>query len=53
MISICGKKYGVDISHLNLANKGLTRIPEEIKYLTNLRRLNLSNNRLFNQSAFS
>jgi hypothetical protein len=46
MISICGKKYSTDITELDLAHQGLTKIPEEIKYLINLITLSISYNNL-------
>jgi Leucine-rich repeat (LRR) protein len=46
MITICGKEYSVDTSGLFLSNQGLTAIPEEIKYLTNLEYLSLSQNKI-------
>jgi Leucine-rich repeat (LRR) protein len=46
MITICGKEYKIDITELDLRHKSLTTIPEEIKYLTNLKSLNLSDNKI-------
>jgi Leucine-rich repeat (LRR) protein len=46
MITICGKEYSADITALCLAYQGLTTIPEEIKYFTNLEYLDLSNNQI-------
>jgi hypothetical protein len=44
MITICGKKYSTETTHLILYS--LTTIPKEIKYLTNLKHLVLSDNKI-------
>ncbi|NGX28300.1 MAG: hypothetical protein K940chlam1_00475 [Candidatus Anoxychlamydiales bacterium] len=43
------------ITNLDLSNLGLSKIPQEISYLKNLRELNLSNNNLYviSQEVFS
>ena len=46
MITICGKKYHKDIEELDISNKGLTELPKEIQYLTKLKKLNFSHNKI-------
>ena len=46
MVRICGKDYPEDIEELDISNKGLTKLPDEIQYLTNLKKLICQSNQI-------
>uniref|UniRef100_A0A6C0EDQ2 Leucine-rich repeat protein n=1 Tax=viral metagenome TaxID=1070528 RepID=A0A6C0EDQ2_9ZZZZ len=43
-VVLCGEEYDVNETYLNLHNKGLTKVPPELKLFTNLETLDLSHN---------